>query len=82
MAVVTIDKIKEILRECAGEEDGATLDGDISGRTFEELGYDSLARLEAAAKIKREYGVDLVDEINDLGTPDDLVGLLTSRLAA
>ena len=82
MAVVTIDKIKEILREWAGEEDGVSLDGDISGRTFEELGYDSLARLEAAAKIKREYGVDVVDDINDIGTPGDLVDLLTSKLAA
>ncbi|GAB2862441.1 acyl carrier protein [Actinocorallia aurea] len=82
MAQLTIDRLKDLLRISAGEDEAITLDGDISAREFSELGYDSLALLETAALIKREYGVDVTDDIADLPTPEDLLGMVNDRLAA
>lgn len=79
---MTDEQMKTILRECAGEDEDVNLDGDIGGRSFGELGYDSLARLEVTGRIKREYGLDLIEEITDESTPDDVVALVNSRVPA
>ncbi|MBT2368635.1 acyl carrier protein [Streptomyces sp. ISL-10] len=54
---MTLDDVRRILAECAGDE-GTSLDGDILDSTFEELGYDSLAVMEATTVVEREYGVE------------------------
>lgn len=82
MAELTIERLKDLLRVSAGEDDVAQLGGEITDTSFTELGYDSLALLEAAALINREYGVDVTDEIENLPTPRALVSLVNVRLAA
>lgn len=57
----TLDDLRRILRAAAGENDVAVLDGDILDMPFAELGYDSLALLETAGRIEREFGIQLED---------------------
>jgi act minimal PKS acyl carrier protein len=71
---LTLDDLRRILRECAGETDAADLDGDILDVEFENLGYDSLALLETAGQIGDEYGVELEDDIaTSARTPRELL---------
>ncbi|MFB7246686.1 actinorhodin polyketide synthase [Streptomyces populi] len=60
---LTIDDLTRILRESAGENEGVDLDGDILDTLFTDLGYDSLALLEACSRIEREFGVKLSDDV-------------------
>lgn len=74
MAELTLDSLQRILVQCAGESDtnGGSIDTpDIS---FQDLGYDSLALMEAASVIEREYGVALSDET--VATADTPLALL------
>ena len=79
---ITIDDLRRILAACAGSDDEVDLNGDILDLPFEDLGYDSLALMETAAVIGREFGVAIPDdELGDLDTPramldrvHDLVG--------
>lgn len=76
---MTIDDLRKILVESAGEADGAVLDGDIRNVDFDELGYDSLALMETAARIKSQFGVIIPDErIAELRTPGEILDLVNS----
>ena len=59
---ITVEDLKRILRESAGVDEYVDLEGEILDTDFDALGYDSLALLETAARISREYGVTLDDE--------------------
>lgn len=59
---VTIDDLRRILTDAAGVEDGIEIDAQALDEDFDDLGYDSLALLEAASRIKREYGISLEDD--------------------
>lgn len=63
---MTIDDLRRILAQCAGEDESGSLNGDILDTSFTDLGYDSLALMETAAKIKQEFGVQIAEE--DLAT--------------
>lgn len=77
----TMDDLRRILREGAGEE--ADLDGDIDGVTFQDLGYDSLALLETGVRIGREFGLELEDDqLIDAETPRRLVDTVNELLMA
>ena len=66
----------------AKNDDSVDLAGDIGDLTFAELGYDSLALLETASRIEREYGVKLADDVfGDADTPTTFVGLVNERLS-
>lgn len=83
---LTIEDLKQIMRACAGEDEAVDHGGDILDTSFMDLGYDSLALLEATAVIKREYEVDLNDEDADVvETPrtflDKVNGMLVGRQA-
>jgi acyl carrier protein len=54
--------LRKILHESAGTEQGVDLEGEILDTAFDDLGYDSLALMEAAARITREYGVQIDEE--------------------
>ncbi|MEW2508675.1 acyl carrier protein [Streptomyces sp. NPDC046870] len=82
MAELTIDRLKDILRISAGEDESEQLAGEIGETTFSELGYDSLALLETAALIKREYGVDITDDIEHLSTPQAMTDFVNAKVAA
>ncbi|WP_116041233.1 acyl carrier protein [Amycolatopsis palatopharyngis] len=74
---MTIDDLRRILTECAGEDESADLHGDIHDTPFAELGYDSLALMETATRIKHEYGIEISDEdIALVETPRLLLELL------
>lgn len=77
--VFTIEDLKRILREGAGAEEGVDLDADILDAQFDELGYDSLALLETAARIMREYRVPLDDDAATMArTPRELLALVNA----
>jgi minimal PKS acyl carrier protein len=74
--IMTIDDLRTILVSCAGESDGP-LDGDIRDVDFDELGYDSLALMETAARIRSDFGVTIPDErIAELRTPREILDLV------
>jgi minimal PKS acyl carrier protein len=78
---LTLDDLRTILRDSGGVEEGVDLDGDISNATFEELGYDSLALLEASTNIERTFGVRLDDPtFRDAATPKALMDVVNSQL--
>jgi minimal PKS acyl carrier protein len=78
----TLDDLREILRVCAGTTESADLGGDIAQMTFEDLGYDSLAVLETAAKLENQLGVVIPDEAAEqLLTPHALVEYVNVQLA-
>lgn len=75
-----ITDLARILTEAAG---GGELDfaGDVLDTEFDGLGYDSLAMLETAARIEREFGVTLEDSsITDGMTPRALIELVNRYL--
>jgi act minimal PKS acyl carrier protein len=77
MSQLTMDKLKQIMREGAGEDESISLDGDILDTAFADLGYDSLALLETVSRIGREFGVELDDEVvSEVETPRELIDLV------
>lgn len=79
----TVDNLRRILREGAGVGDGVDLDGEILDQTFEDLGYESLALLEAGGRIEREYGIVLADgALAEATTPRSLIDLVNTELTA
>ena len=77
----TIDDLKQVMRESAGEDAAGTLEGDVLDSSFEELGYDSLALMETTSRIERGLSVTLPEEeMADVSTPRDLLAFVNSRL--
>jgi len=78
MSIFTLGELADMLRSCAGEaEEMIELD-----RTFEELGYDSLAVMEVASQIERRYGVRIAeDELAEAENPRLLIEAVNSSLA-
>lgn len=60
---LTMDDLRRVLRRVAGEDEAIDPDQLIDDVDFGDLGYDSLALLEAAREIEREYGVTLADDV-------------------
>ncbi|MFG2910134.1 MULTISPECIES: acyl carrier protein [unclassified Kitasatospora] len=79
----TLTELKRILLEAAGADAEADLDGDILDTEFADLGYESLALLETAGRIEREYGISLdEDAFGEARTPRALIDLVTAHLPA
>ncbi|MFF3333591.1 acyl carrier protein [Streptomyces sp. NPDC002888] len=77
----TVADLKRILLEGAGADENVDLDSDILDTGFESLGYESLALLETAGRIEREYGITLDDEVFvDHPTPRALVAAVNELL--
>lgn len=71
---ITIEDLTRVLRESAGTDEDRDLDGDILDADFGGLGYDSLILLETAARITREYGIELGDDVaTSVTTPRGLL---------
>jgi act minimal PKS acyl carrier protein len=76
---ISIDDLTRILREGAGTDEGVDLDGEIMDTDFNDLGYDSLAMLETAARIGREYGITVDDNVVTAAhTPRELLKVVNS----
>jgi minimal PKS acyl carrier protein len=77
----TLNDLKEIMRACAGIDELVDLDSDIGSRTFEDLGYDSLAVLEMTAKIQNMLGVVITDDAaKKLTTPQSMADYVSAQL--
>ncbi|WSQ09447.1 acyl carrier protein [Streptomyces sp. NBC_01231] len=71
---MTLEDLRQMLAECAGEGDSVGIQGDISDTPFTDLGYDSLALLETIARIERDFGVALPEDlVATLDTPRSLL---------
>ena len=82
VTALSIDEFTRILRESAGEDEAVDLSGDIADVSFTDLGYDSLALLEVAGRITRDYGVALPDEdVDGAETPRAFVTLVNSAVS-
>ncbi|MDT0266136.1 phosphopantetheine-binding protein [Streptomyces sp. DSM 44915] len=78
----TLDDVRRILREGAGSDESVDLDGDILDQGLAALGYDSLALMETASLIEREYQVALGEEVLDIEvvTPRVLIDAVNAGL--
>ncbi|MFG3106242.1 acyl carrier protein [Streptomyces tendae] len=80
---ITLHDLRRILLEAAGADEGVDLGGDIRATEFSDLGYDSLALMEAGSRLQREFGVQLSDEsLAEATTPGALIDLVNDRLTA
>jgi minimal PKS acyl carrier protein len=81
---MSIDDLHGILITCAGGgDDTEGPHSDISDIPFEDLGYDSLALIETATRLKLYHGVVIPDEqIVEVRTPKELLDLVNERIAA
>nr|ADG86317.1 acyl carrier protein [Streptomyces sp. SANK 61196] len=80
---MTFDDLKAIMSRSTGELDGQELTEADLGTTFTEIGYDSLAVLEIASQIQREYGLQIPDEaIETMNTPKDVIDYVNTSLTA
>ncbi|MDH6435223.1 act minimal PKS acyl carrier protein [Streptomyces sp. SAI-144] len=79
----TLDDLRRILVDAAGDDESYNLDGDILDTDFEELGYESLALLETGGRIEREYGISLDEEVLSIAnTPRLLIDTVNNGLAS
>ncbi|PRX51432.1 act minimal PKS acyl carrier protein [Prauserella shujinwangii] len=82
MSQMTMDDLKRLLRQAAGDDEAVGVDEDITDTPFSDLGYDSLALLETTAHVKREFGVELDDEaLATLTTPAEFLHAVNTSLA-
>jgi act minimal PKS acyl carrier protein len=80
---ITVDDLLRIIKESAGEGEALAADADLTDTTFDEMGYDSLALIETAARIEQDYGIAIPDEdVTELKTPRAMVTLVNDLLAA
>ncbi|MFJ9520131.1 acyl carrier protein [Kitasatospora sp. NPDC101801] len=80
--MITEADLKRIMREGAGQSEGIDLDGDTVGVPFGELGYDSLAVMETAGRIEREFGVRIPDDaLSITRTPGEFLVLVNRAMA-
>jgi act minimal PKS acyl carrier protein len=77
--IIKFEDLKRVLREGSGVADGVDLDGEVLDLDFYSLGYDSLALLETAARISREYRIALDDDIiTSARTPRELLDVINA----
>lgn len=77
----TLGDLRRIMRGCAGADESVDLDGDIAQVPFADLGYDSLAVLETASRVEKEYGVSIPDDVAaDLDRPAALIEYVNGEL--
>jgi minimal PKS acyl carrier protein len=77
----SLDDLRVVMRTSAGVDDSVDLSSDIGDITFTDLGYDSLAVLQMAARIGNEYGVNIPDDaVAELPTPQSLVDYVAARI--
>ncbi|MEV0530004.1 acyl carrier protein [Streptomyces sp. NPDC050439] len=77
----SLEDLKTVLRQAAGEAEDVDLDGDILDTDFEVLGYESLALLEAGSLVERQYGIALDETaLSDANTPRAFLDVVNHQL--
>ncbi len=83
MSTFTLDDLKRVIREGAGQDEDVDWNSDVLDRPFSELGYDSLALLETASRVEREFGARIADDVaTELKTPRLFVDHVNQLLGA
>lgn len=83
MAEFTVTDLTRIIRSAAGEDEALDLESNITERSFADLGYDSLAVLETASRVEREFGVLLPeDEMSGIESPKEFMEFVNAQLTA
>jgi act minimal PKS acyl carrier protein len=83
MAEFTVEDLTRIIRAAAGEDEGLDLESKITEMSFADLGYDSLAVMETASRVEREFGVMLPEEeMSNIETPKEFMAFVNTQLAA
>lgn len=78
----TIADLERILRSTAGADEDTDFGGAGGHVPFDDLGYDSLALLELASRVQREYAVPMPDDAPEhMTTPAGAIDYINSRLA-
>ncbi len=81
MAEFGPDELRTIMKGCAGEAEGISLDGDFIDVPFEQLGYDSLALLEISHTIEDKTGLVIPDgSIEEMKTPREVIDFVAQSL--
>ncbi|AFT99453.1 MULTISPECIES: acyl carrier protein [Nocardia] len=76
----TLTDLGRIMLEAAGDE-GIDFAEPVLDVLFDDLGYDSLALLEASGRIEREFEISLdEDTLLSATTPRALIGAVNARL--
>ncbi|ALG10914.1 acyl carrier protein [Kibdelosporangium phytohabitans] len=82
MPKFTLDELKTIMRSTAGVDEQVDIDSDITDIAFEDLGYDSLAVLELAGQVGRQYNLTIPDDAVDaMSTPGAAVKYINEQFA-
>ncbi|MFC8042148.1 acyl carrier protein [Nocardia sp. NPDC057353] len=77
MREMTVDDVRRILVASAGNPDREVTDAEFEHVLLEDLGYESLALIEAAAQIAREFGTTVPDEqLTEVKTARELADLV------
>ncbi|MEV7438316.1 acyl carrier protein [Streptomyces griseoviridis] len=82
MKQLELRELTALLRECAGEEDGVDLEGDVLDTPFTDLGYDSLAMLQTTGRIERDFEITLDEAIDGADTPRAYLAVVNQALSA
>jgi act minimal PKS acyl carrier protein len=82
MKQFTFEDLRQIIRDCTGEDEQLSQEGgDVLDLTFEELGYDSVALIETTSRIARAFHVELPDEeMADIATPREYLSFVNRHL--
>jgi act minimal PKS acyl carrier protein len=83
MSERNLEELKELMVASAGVgEDELKLGGDILDTPFTELELDSLAVLEIASRVERDWGVPVSDSVaNGFKTPRMVLDFVNNRAA-
>lgn len=80
---IEFSDLRRVLLEGAGVASGTELDASVLDTDFGELGYDSLAIMETAARISREYSIGIDDDaLAEATTPRRLLDLVNAEHVA
>lgn len=80
---MTIEEFYDVIVASAGASDATWIGEDRYDRTFDELGYDSLALIEAVARIEEKYGVSIPEEqVAEQKTPRSMLSLVNTAILA
>ncbi|MDQ1128961.1 acyl carrier protein [Microbacterium sp. SORGH_AS_0888] len=80
---IDIKDVWTALVEGSGTDDADALLTALETRSFDELGYDSLAVLETGLRLRRDSGADVPDtQIANAQTAQELINLINSHLPA
>ncbi|KAA2262590.1 acyl carrier protein [Solihabitans fulvus] len=82
MSKLTIEELFQALVESAGEAETGVTPSDSLDVPFADIGYDSLALMETAARITQRTGVTVDDQqLIEAETPRQLLDLLNTAMS-